>query len=183
MTIVLPSEYGIDPTGIGGKLGLAEMGQIKVQLAEEAALDAAKGQMKAAPATVPGQGSSLVGRIFANLVIGTASAQAAPAIRTDEMKVTLKPGEATEIKLAMKEGAKVDYEWMVSGGVVNFDLHGDGDGQSTSYEKGRASPGGKGILTAAFPGNHGWFWRNRGSADVVLTLRTSGDYTDIKRMD
>lgn len=185
VTIVLPAEYGIDPTGIGSRLGLAEMGQIKVQLAEEAARDAAKNQMNAAPgvAPVPGQGSSLIGKIFANLTIGTASAQSAPTVRTDEMTVTLKPGEATEIKLAMKEGTSVNYEWTVSGGVVNFDMHGDGDGQSKSYERGRAVPNGKGILTAAFPGNHGWFWRNRGNADVTLTLRTSGDYTEIKRMD
>ncbi len=39
VTIVLPSEYGIDPTGIGKAVGLAEMGEIKVQLAEEAEAD------------------------------------------------------------------------------------------------------------------------------------------------
>ena len=36
---VWPSEYGIDPTGLGGLLGLAEMGEIKSQLAEEAEAD------------------------------------------------------------------------------------------------------------------------------------------------
>ena len=41
VTIVLPSEYGIDPTRIGRLLGLTEMGQIKTQLAAEAAADAA----------------------------------------------------------------------------------------------------------------------------------------------
>ena len=39
-TVVLPSEYAIDPTGIGRMLGLTEMGEIKTQLAEEAAIDA-----------------------------------------------------------------------------------------------------------------------------------------------
>ena len=28
----------------------------------------------------------------------------------------------------------------------------------------------------------GWFWRNRGKADVTVTLRTNGDYTEIKRV-
>jgi hypothetical protein len=37
VTIVLPAEYGIDPTGIGGKLGLKQMGEIKQQLAREEA--------------------------------------------------------------------------------------------------------------------------------------------------
>ncbi|MCP6151252.1 hypothetical protein NL425_26250, partial [Klebsiella pneumoniae] len=36
ITIVLPAEYAVDPTGIGRMLGLTEMGEIKAQLAEEA---------------------------------------------------------------------------------------------------------------------------------------------------
>ena len=39
VTVVLPAEYNIDPTGIGGVLGLSEMGEIKAQLAEEAEAD------------------------------------------------------------------------------------------------------------------------------------------------
>lgn len=39
VTIVLPSEYAIDPTGIGRALRLTEMGEIKTQLAAEAAKD------------------------------------------------------------------------------------------------------------------------------------------------
>ncbi|HYE50643.1 MAG TPA: hypothetical protein VEB20_13705 [Azospirillaceae bacterium] len=41
VTVVLPAEYGIDPTGIGRLTGLAEMGEIKSQLAEEAEADRA----------------------------------------------------------------------------------------------------------------------------------------------
>ena len=37
-------------------------------------------------------------------------------------------------------------------------------GASSSYTKGRGVAGDKGVLTAAFDGDHGWFWRNRGSA-------------------
>jgi hypothetical protein len=36
-TVVLPSEYGVDPSGIGRALGLTEMGEIKTRLAREAA--------------------------------------------------------------------------------------------------------------------------------------------------
>ncbi len=39
VTVVLPAEYNIDPTGIDGALGLAEMGENKVQLAEEPEVD------------------------------------------------------------------------------------------------------------------------------------------------
>ena len=37
ITVVLPAEYGIDPTRIGRVLGLTQMGEIKVRLAREAA--------------------------------------------------------------------------------------------------------------------------------------------------
>ena len=50
VTVILPSEYAIDPTGIGRALGLTEMGEIKIQLAEEAAADAAMDAANAAPA-------------------------------------------------------------------------------------------------------------------------------------
>ncbi|MBT4769995.1 MAG: transmembrane anchor protein, partial [Rhodospirillaceae bacterium] len=32
VTVVLPAEYGIDPTGIGNAIGLKKMGEIKVSL-------------------------------------------------------------------------------------------------------------------------------------------------------
>jgi len=36
VTVVMPAEYALDPTGAGRLLGLTEMGEIKEQLAEEA---------------------------------------------------------------------------------------------------------------------------------------------------
>ncbi|MBF0326481.1 MAG: transmembrane anchor protein [Alphaproteobacteria bacterium] len=172
VTIVLPAEYGIDPTGIGRTIGLAEMGEIKKQLAEEAEQDHGAADRK----------SSLIERIFAAVWIKPAAAQTAPTGRSDEMTITLKPGEGSEIKLAMKKGSKVNYAWTASGGVVNYDMHGDAGGQETSYEKGRAKSGAEGVLEAGADGNHGWFWRNRDKTDVTVTLRTSGAYADIKRM-
>jgi ABC-type Zn2+ transport system substrate-binding protein/surface adhesin len=40
VTVVMPSEYGIDPTGAGKLLGLTEMGEIKQSLVLEAEADA-----------------------------------------------------------------------------------------------------------------------------------------------
>jgi hypothetical protein len=37
-----------------------------------------------------------------------------------------------------------------------------------------------GERVAAFTGNHGWFWRNRTDAPVTLTLRTSGEYSEMR---
>ncbi|MDP3342331.1 transmembrane anchor protein [Frigidibacter sp.] len=183
VTVVWPSEYGIDPTGIGGALGLAEMGEIKIQLAEEAEADRLmmEGNVEPQSSLQPG----LLDVIFGAMV-GTAHAQEAPAEAaawTEEITFALAPGQGIEIKLVMEESAVASFEWAVEGGEVNFDLHGDGPGNSISYEKGRAVPGAAGELTAAFTGNHGWFWRNRGDAAVNVTLRVAGAYSEIKRFD
>jgi hypothetical protein len=51
------------------------------------------------------------------------------------------------------------------------------------YKKGREVASDSGTLTAAYDGSHGWFWRNRGSRDVTITLKTNGAYTEIKRVN
>jgi hypothetical protein len=97
--------------------------------------------------------------------------------------VALQPGQGREIKLGMREGARVTYEWSVEGGVVNSDTHADKPGTPYhGYGKGRAQAGDKGVLVAAFDGRHGWFWRNRGRQPVTVTLRTSGAYQDLKEV-
>ncbi len=181
VTVVWPSEYGIDPTGIGGVLCLTEMGEIKAQLAEEAEADRLMKEGLSEPQSSLQPG--LLDVIFAAMV-GSAQAQEAPAPTAawkDEITFTLEPSQGIEIKLVMQEGAVASFEWAVEGGEVNFDMHGDGSGNEISYEKGRAVPGAAGELTAAFTGNHGWFWRNRGDAPVIITLRTAGDYSEVKR--
>jgi hypothetical protein len=110
-------------------------------------------------------------------------AAVAEAISTqwrDEVSYTLSPGEGIEVKLVMEEGQVARFEWTANGSVVNFDLHGDGGGQNISYEQGRAVPGAAGDLTAAFTGNHGWFWRNRTEEPVTVTLRTGGEYAEVR---
>jgi hypothetical protein len=52
VTVVLPAEYGIDPTGAGRVLGLTRMGEIKTRLAKEAAADAAADAAAAAADTI-----------------------------------------------------------------------------------------------------------------------------------
>lgn len=181
VAVVLPAEYGIDPTGIGSVLRMTQMGDIKQQLAAEAAADAAT-TAPAAPAQSAGTTPPLTSATAAQAPASAAVAAAPQVEWRDEMPFTLTPGEGTEIKLKMAEGGKAQYAWTVEGGAVNYDTHGDAPGKSISYEKGRGVAADEGVLEAAFTGNHGWYWRNRGQADVKVILRTRGDYTDIKRM-
>ena len=82
--------------------------------------------------------------------------------------------------MEMTEGQVAQYRMTVEGGRVNFDLHGHGGGNSVTYEKGRGSSGEEGEITAAFDGDHGWFWRNRDSSVVTVKVQVRGDYQVFK---
>jgi hypothetical protein len=239
----LPAEYGVDPTGIGGLLGLTEMGEIKQDLYAEAAaedavlaaqvqelqpipygdilgrLDRIDAQLAAvaavigadglilapAPAAVepeePAPEPEVVSEPVAQAAAEEVAASEAPAVETpaidaavaeavaepvadgtwrDEASYTLAPGEGIEVKLVMEEGQTARFEWTANGAVVNYDTHAEGSGQKISYEQGRGVGEQTGELTAAFTGNHGWFWRNRSDAPLTITLRTAGEYSEMK---
>lgn len=178
--VVLPAEYGYDPTGIGNALGLKKMGEIKIQLAAEAQADALKDAQaaKQAAAPAPEAASKMASPAL------PAQTETAPVIPgpAEERVIVLQPNQGAELKLTMVKGAKVAYAWSVSSGVVNYDMHGDTSGQSTSYKKGRSADSDSGTMEAAFDGSHGWFWRNRTSNEVTIKLKVNGQFTDIKRV-
>ncbi|MFO6370325.1 transmembrane anchor protein [Pseudomonas aeruginosa] len=195
VTVVMPSEYAIDPTGVGRVLGLTQMGEVKIQLADEAAADASgaaqqpQSTMEPIATTFGAEAQEQSGVQPEVLKPAQASAtelKTPEAGQQHEMTITLKPNQGAEVKLEMKEGAKVDYTWSVTGGVVNYDTHGDPYNAPRNfyhgYGKGRATPLDKGTLKAAFDGKHGWFWRNRTDKPVTVTLRTQGNYISIKRV-
>lgn len=177
VTVVMPAEYAIDPTGVGRLLGMTQMGELKATLAAEAAAEepAAEPQpavaaAQPAPAAVP-----------------TPEPQQPPvALQKHEVNLTLKPNQATEIKLEMKQGAEARFHWTANGGLLNYDTHGDPykapKGFYHGYGKGKQTPEQQGVLVAAFDGKHGWFWRNRSNQTVKLTLRTEGDYITIEQV-
>lgn len=161
LVFVLPAEYGVDPTRIGGLLGLTKMGDIKTSLQAEAA--------GAPPPCAPVAAKA------------AATPPAARPGRNDVTTATLEPGASVELKLVMKEGARATYAWSTDTGAVNYDLHSDRpSGGYHGYKKGTGVQADKGELVAAFDGNHGWYWRNRGDAAVTLTLTTAGDYEAVK---
>jgi hypothetical protein len=179
--IVLPAEYGVDPTGAGSVLGLTDMGRIKMQLASEAAEDAAD---VPTPEPVPGPSSPAAEPPSAAAPAAGPSSSAPssrPVMMQDERIVFLAPDAGHEIKLEMQKGARVQFEWFTDGPGVNFDTHADGAGiRYHGYEKGRNTPRQSGELVAAFDGRHGWFWRNRSGQPLTLTLRVEGDYSAVK---
>ena len=171
VTVVLPAEYGIDPTGAGRMLGLTEMGEIKNELAKEAEEDRKMDRQS-------GKQSNLINGFF-GLFVSQAHASEGDGWK-DEKVFTLKPRETAEFKLVMTKGQTAQFSMIVEGGRVNFDLHGHGSGQSATYEKGRGSQGSTGEFRAKFDGEHGWFWRNRDKVEVTVKIQVKGNYDDAK---
>ncbi|MFT5424553.1 MAG: hypothetical protein ACI89L_002349 [Phycisphaerales bacterium] len=181
VTLVLPAEYGIDPTGIGQRTGLKRMGEIKVSLAKEAA---AEREATLAALDSPEQAPD---PIATPEPITTSQAQTGEQAdaQTDETTFELAPDESTEIKLVMNKGEKADFTWFTDGPEAFFDLHADSKEHSINYhgyEKGTVARS-EGVLEAAFNGSHGWYWKNRTKSVMTITLQTAGQYQAIKRAD
>ena len=170
VAVYMPAELGQDPTGVGTILGLTEMGEIKQQLKAEAEADA----------LLQGEDQSSLMNDILGLLVSTAHAQEA---WQDTITFTLEPGEFTEIKATMEEGATLIYSWTSEGGRINFDLHAHAGGENVTYEKGRGKTEGEGSFETPFAGDHGWFWRNRDKEAVTVTLQLRGNYRAIVRKE
>ena len=180
ITVILPAEYGVDPTGVGKRLGLTQMGEIKMQLAEEARQEEARQDAAEAPSSATPEPVNEVAEVTEDK-LETAVDQ--PQVNTETMSVTLEPGAAAEIKVALNKGERVTYRWEVDTGHVNYDTHGDNDSiKYHNYNKGKAKTSHESEIIAAFDGGHGWFWRNRSNEVVTVTITVSGDYSSIKRV-
>lgn len=170
VTVILPAEYGVDPTGMGKVLGLKNMGEIKQQLAQDAEAEEMLEAQNAVSEKPP-------------VKIQAAPITPVPSLWTDETSVTLKPGVAAEVKLIMVKGGTANYEWTVDKGHLNSDLHTDDvKGEAYSYKQGRAETLNTGEFTAVSDGAHGWYWRNRSPENVTVTLKVKGDYSELKRL-
>ena len=172
VTVVLPAEYGIDPTGIGRKLGLGKLAAASIATPPPLISDSPAPATVAPNSSAPSAPAQIVSR------------RALP-FRSDEMALTLKPGEGAEIKAAMREGDLFVFGWTAENGKVEFDMHGEAtnarNDEFTSYWKGRARADGHGTFTAPFDGTHGWYWLNPGKVPVTVRVRVSGFYEKLFR--
>ncbi len=152
---VLPAEFGVDPLGIGRRLGLTAMNDIKKQVD---ALQAARTGSAATTVTVVPQPRGY---------------------QNETVSFKLAPGGTIEYKYRLEKGDALLYSWKATG-RVNYELHAEPDGAprgyAESYEKRDAQNGASGTLTAPFSGIHGWYWENTGSTDATVTLSAAGFY-------
>jgi hypothetical protein len=151
---VLPAEFGVDPTGIGRRLGLLAIADVKNQVT-------AFQQSQTAAA-----GSSIV----------TATDR---TLREETVDFTLAPHEFVEYKYRLDKGQSLLYSWHATA-AVNLEFHAEPDGApkgyAETYEKRNGVERASGTLMAPFAGIHGWYWENPTDREVTVTLTSAGFY-------
>ena len=144
--VVLPAERNIDITGFGQAIGLTSLSEPSAESAE----------------MPPANPSSALGMKF-----------------DEQTVIEIPPGKGLEYKFNILAEQKLKFAWSTDTGELFYDFHGEPKGAPgdffESFAAGTAS-GAKGTLTTPFEGSHGWYWKNRGSKPVKVTLVTSGSY-------
>jgi len=169
VTAVLPAEYGIDPTGIGKAMGLAAL--------SAPSSGATSQPMPSASAVTLSASTATVSPVMPTLASAVSKSEV--PLRSDEMSLTLQPNEGAEIKASMRKGEQFVFAWVVDGGKVNVDMHGEkpnaGD-EFTSYWEAMEQTSAQGSFVAPFDGSQGWYWRNLGDKPVTVKVKVSGFY-------
>lgn len=101
------------------------------------------------------------------------------AIKADRVNLTLSPGKSVFVKLAMPQGAVTKYAWTTRGGLVDYDVIGEGGGKTKFLKSRSFVSSDNGDLLAEVSGNYGWSWRNVSQQDVTIILATRGQYSAI----
>lgn len=110
---------------------------------------------------------------------GNSSTGSQEGQKKDSVTIVIPAGKGKEYKFHVAKGALLEYSWKTNTGKLFYDFHGEpkGDtaGSFTSFEKGTKSEA-SGSFTAPFEGSHGWYWKNKGSKAVTVTLIAKGSY-------
>lgn len=153
VSVVLPAEYGIDPTGIGAALGLGAL---------------------ASSETISEASSETVSESN-----GADKTSLQTQYREDSVDIPVPAGKGLEYKFHLVKGDSMRYDWSTSEGNIYFDFHGEPDGDTTgffeSYTVSTADTV-RGTFTASFDGSHGWYWKNESLSPIVVSLKTQGSY-------
>lgn len=166
--VVLPAEWGIDPTGVGKALGLTRMAAGADAEAEDTPDTATPEKVAAEALVIPTQ-------VKENI-------EARTKMRSDEKVLTLAPHSGIEVKAHMAKGDHLIFRW-TSSAPIRQDMHGEPSkgpaGAFSTYWKQKDLTEAQGSFTAPFDGTHGFYWRNGGETPVKITINTSGFYKDL----
>ncbi len=187
VTTVLPAEYGIDPTGIGARLGLnvlsdsAQAAEITAPTVVTRTLDATRDN--AANVGEAAKAAKAFGIAAGQAFDTRAVSRSVGGFRNDTITVTLAPGKGAEVKARLMAGDGLVFHW-VADSEVALDMHGEHEGAKdawTSYWVEPAQRAGSGTFVAPFDGSHGWYWQNRGTSPVTVQINVTGFQKELYR--
>lgn len=155
--VILPAEFGIDPTGVGKSLGLTEMADpLNVELERGMKRTGVLELTDSAPPAQPGL--------------------------TDRWTVELAPFESIEFKYVVEEHGPIAFSWQ-STAPLRYDMHAhpfEGGVELTESYSIDTAQQMHGIYNPAFAGIHGWYWENQTMDNVTVELEASGAFSSSK---
>jgi hypothetical protein len=174
--VILPAEFGVDPTGIGGSLGLTQMGSEPTRTIE--VVDVIGGNESLQSVEIPDFGEPVP---LPNKSIHQVHTTAP---RMDTVVVTIDAESETEVKTVLPQSQVILYTWSTDRGTIYSDFHGHDPALGNDFwvrylEDAEGSSGHSGSLVAPFSGEHGWYWLNYNEFPVTVTLTVTGFHEDI----
>jgi hypothetical protein len=168
VTIVLPVEYDLDPTGMGEILGLTAIAAANTDES------AAAGSMSETPQDTP---------VAEQYALSTDA-----PFRTEMIEISMQGDEELEYKFQMRKGQVLVYTWSSGDAEVYYEFHAEPtegkfpEGYYLSYAIGDGATHAHGSLVAPFTGNHGWYFLNLTEHPITVKLEVSGYYTSHRRL-
>jgi len=176
---VLPAEFGIDPTGVGKRLGLVEMAEPENIYLKRG--EARTNTLFPLEASAAADEATLRSTLAEKGVAWPAQGR----VRTDRLEIELLPYEAIELKYDLAQGAPMVFAWKATA-PIHLDMHShpfEGGTDLTESFVISTPPSQNGVYVAPFTGIHGWYWQNRTLEPVKLTLDTAGFFTASRTFD
>ncbi len=170
VTVVLPAQYGIDPTGAGRLMGLTALSSSGTRTIEITDVIGGNEIIRTVEVADAGDPTPLPNPAVFQ--------QGTEPMRTETLQIPIGSDEETEVKVVLTAGKMVLFSWEVDRGTIYSDYHGHdpalGPDFWVRYREQQEGSGGKGSLVAPFDGEHGWYWVNYNEFPVVVTLTVTG---------
>jgi hypothetical protein len=179
---VLPAEYGVDPTGLGEKLGLLQF--------SGAAAPEVDAEPRVVEGTFPVVSPDDPFDFYEPETLGDPFSRTHEGeFRTASMIIELAEFEQVEVKAVMQQGDALVYSWkLLEGDSVYTDFHADpleADNYPELYwlrYRESETAASSGSLVAPFAGNHGWYWLNIEENPVRIELEVRGYYESVEEI-
>jgi len=164
--LILPAMYGIDPSGIGVKLGIKRVSSHEgVDNGKDIAAQI-QGSENSSVQTDNGAGVQ-------------EQSEELPGEHQETLALSVPPKRNLVFNFALAKDYELDYHWATDGKPLYAELRGQkqtaSDNEFKVFGKLKESKA-KGFFIAPFNGNYSIYWENKSDQDVKVRLTAKGVY-------